>query len=694
MPGLPIIPFLLGALAASTAAESAPPGQPGAEEARRSPDSGGAAEASHPFSTVVIDRRDRSTAQADPAAAGSVVTLDRAPRSGETLADLVSELPGVAVNRLGGLGGLALMSVRGSTWEQVRVLVDGVPLNSAAGGGVDLSSIPLSDIERIEVYRGSSPLELGSSALGGIVSITTRSPRRTQAVAQAGRGSFEATLAAASSSLASSSLGAFLGASWESALNDFPFFSNGGTAFDPGDDGVVRRENAAYRQMGGTARLRWKLPRRREIALAASALDRRQGLPGFGLFPTADVSLRMQRFLTALSYLGRDDLGFGGKLRALLTFSSARTRFGDPLGEIAVGGADTNDTIWSVGFSAHAQRRVGFARLGGLAEVRSEHFLPRDALRDPPAGAPGTRFSFAAGAESAFHLAALSLEVTPSLRLEGSRDIVSGRVVLGGFAPAAPAVWRSQPIARLSFIQFPHRDWSLKANVGRYARFANFNELYGDSGFIRGNPDLRPESGTTGDLGAAWRQTGGAFAAAAEVFVFANIVADLIQYEQSGYGVSQAENVGRARIFGAEALVSAELGPYLRVSGQLTYTDARDTTRVAAHASKQLPQRPRVHAFGRAELRRVPLHWGLAAGASVELDATGGNYLDPSNLIALPPRVLLGASASLAWSRHARLTVTARNLSDSRISDFGGYPLPGRSLFATLSLFTHDPNEP
>jgi outer membrane receptor protein involved in Fe transport len=74
----------------------------------------------------------------------------------------------------------------------------------------------------------------------------------------------------------------------------------------------------------------------------------------------------------------------------------------------------------------------------------------------------------------------------------------------------------------------PHRDWSLKANVGRYARFASFNELYGDSGFIRGNPDLRPESGTTGDLGAAWRQTGGAFAAAAEVFVFANIVADLI----------------------------------------------------------------------------------------------------------------------------------------------------------------------
>lgn len=51
--------------------------------------------------TVVFGHRDRSEPSADPAAASSVVTLDRAPRSGETVADLLAELPGVAINRLG-----------------------------------------------------------------------------------------------------------------------------------------------------------------------------------------------------------------------------------------------------------------------------------------------------------------------------------------------------------------------------------------------------------------------------------------------------------------------------------------------------------------------------------------------------------------------------------------------------------------
>lgn len=173
------------------------------------------------------------------------------------------------------------MSVRGSTWEQVRVLVDGVPLSSANGGGVDLSTIPVGDVERIEVYRGSSPLSLGASALGGIVSITTRTPRDSAARAQGGLGSFGATQAGVSGSLAGP-LGVYVGAAWESAQNDFPYFSNHGTAFDTRDDGVLTRQNAAYRQPSGTARVVWRLPGHRELTAGVSAFDRSQGSPASG----------------------------------------------------------------------------------------------------------------------------------------------------------------------------------------------------------------------------------------------------------------------------------------------------------------------------------------------------------------------------------------------------------------------------
>ena len=49
--------------------------------------------------------------------------------------------------------GFATVSIRGSTAEQVVVYLDGVPLNRALGGGVNLADLPLAQIESIEIYR-------------------------------------------------------------------------------------------------------------------------------------------------------------------------------------------------------------------------------------------------------------------------------------------------------------------------------------------------------------------------------------------------------------------------------------------------------------------------------------------------------------------------------------------------------------
>src|SRR6185295_17078010 len=72
----------------------------------------------------------------------------------------------------------------------VRVYLDGVPLNVASGGAVDLSTLPLGDVERAEVYRGTSPLAFGQSALGGIVAITTQTPGDGSLKLRSGMGSF------------------------------------------------------------------------------------------------------------------------------------------------------------------------------------------------------------------------------------------------------------------------------------------------------------------------------------------------------------------------------------------------------------------------------------------------------------------------------------------------------------------------
>jgi iron complex outermembrane receptor protein len=126
----------------------------------------------------------------DRAASASVITPDRTPRAAESVPQLLSEQSGVSITRLGGMGSTSTVSLRGSTSNQVLVYVDGVPFNTATGGGVDLGAIPLGDVDRIEIYRGMSPIAFGASGIGGVVSITTAVPKDNRLELEVGGGSF------------------------------------------------------------------------------------------------------------------------------------------------------------------------------------------------------------------------------------------------------------------------------------------------------------------------------------------------------------------------------------------------------------------------------------------------------------------------------------------------------------------------
>lgn len=67
------------------------------------------------------------------------------------------------------------LSLRGASFEQVLVLVDGVPVNDRQTGHFHLDlAVPLDAVERIEVLRGPASAVYGSSAVGGVVNIVTR----------------------------------------------------------------------------------------------------------------------------------------------------------------------------------------------------------------------------------------------------------------------------------------------------------------------------------------------------------------------------------------------------------------------------------------------------------------------------------------------------------------------------------------
>ncbi|HSK12120.1 MAG TPA: TonB-dependent receptor [Phnomibacter sp.] len=94
--------------------------------------------------------------------------------------ELLRYLPGLEVQARGPMGVQSDISIRGATFQQVLVILDGIRLNDPLTGHFS-SYIPLpaSEIERIEILKGASSAIYGTEAVGGVVHIVTRTFART-----------------------------------------------------------------------------------------------------------------------------------------------------------------------------------------------------------------------------------------------------------------------------------------------------------------------------------------------------------------------------------------------------------------------------------------------------------------------------------------------------------------------------------
>ncbi|MEH6665186.1 MAG: TonB-dependent receptor [Brevundimonas sp.] len=103
-------------------------------------------------------------------------------------ADILADVPGLSVTRSGAFSGPATVRIRGAHPGKTLVLVDGAVVNDVADidGAFDFTGFDLGDVERIEVLSGPQSSLWGSSAIGGVISFTTRELDGVRAEAEAG----------------------------------------------------------------------------------------------------------------------------------------------------------------------------------------------------------------------------------------------------------------------------------------------------------------------------------------------------------------------------------------------------------------------------------------------------------------------------------------------------------------------------
>src|SRR5262245_27336103 len=85
-------------------------------------------------------------------------------------------VPGSSLVQTGARGGITSMFIRGGNSNFNRVLVDGIPANDI-GGAIDLSQFSMAGVERIEVLREANSVIVGTDALAGVISVTSRRGR-------------------------------------------------------------------------------------------------------------------------------------------------------------------------------------------------------------------------------------------------------------------------------------------------------------------------------------------------------------------------------------------------------------------------------------------------------------------------------------------------------------------------------------
>lgn len=639
------------------------------------------------YETVITDTpASVFESRVDEAASTSVITSSRTARSGETVPQLVSELPGVAVTRYGGLGALSTMSIRGSAPNQVQVYVDDVPLNLATGGGVDLGFIPVWGLERLEVFKGSSPIAFGSSGVGGVVAVQTHTPKENALTGSVGAGSWGSRNLSVSGAYAHPRVRTFVALSALGWKGDFPYLNDQATGFDPSDDVISSRINNDVSQQDGVMRMVFPLTGTRTITISASFDRRRQGVPSQGVFPAAQARLALDRQTAQVAYETQGTSPYNWRLRSNAYVLRVGQSFADLVPEISPRATHTDDEHWVVGSTSRFTKPIsGWLELRGIVDLRHESYVPKDLVQDMALGAAGTRTYAAAGAEPVFWVRPAKLEIAPSARLEMSRDVLSVRNQFTQEPGALDPTLRLLPVFRLSLLQRAFDRVSFRGNIGRYVRAPSTTERYGNTGFVLPNPLLLPESGVNADVGARLTLGSGRTLLQTDAALFASRVKDLIQYQQNSQWQARAGNVSKAEIVGAELAMQLTWGRHFRTIGQVTFTEAKNASDVAARRGKQLPFRPQWRSYFRPELRDMALPSGLLAAVYMDADFTTGNYRDDANVSSVPRRLWFGAGASVAHTRSGvRVITSAINLANAAAMDFTGFPLPPRSFFVTL----------
>lgn len=615
---------------------------------------------------IVIGTRSELRRQESPVPVDSISRETIEASGTRTVSELLSQLSHIEfTEHVGGSG----VQVQGLPSEHVLILVDGLPVGGRINGVIDLDRYRTANIERVEVLRGAGSTLYGADALAGVINIITRQPERP----------IEADATASYGMRNTLDLAGQVGTrqeNWQARAN-ISHSSSDGFNLNPED---MFTTGSAYNELSGGANGVLELSDSVELDSQVSYLRRRQERvesgAGGAIFDRVNLLEDLQGRLGAKL---TTDSGFIG--RASVFYELFRNQF-------------LYDQHGSDALDRYEDSREHQARL----ELRGE--LPLGERQLLTVGVEGAMHRldsprYPAGDAQRFRAAIYAQD---EIYL-GSRDQFS---ILPGARLDVDTQFGVHPSPQLAIRWGVLDTLNLRASAGMGYRAPAFQELVLEfenrsAGYIiRGNPDLKPETSRSFQLGGIWMPLSWL---ELDVNLYHNQIENLISDTTVHPGgptqplMMTYDNIDAAMTRGVESTLRLtpwanwrfDIGYTLTDSLNLEQEDSADDDGQTRHrANRPLEGRARHRVTAGISTDALPL--GLKAYTNATFVSSKPYFMDGTadldEPVYIDPYVLLEARIARDFGDHFTVFLRGTNLLNAGEIRF--LPIAPRTLYAGI----------
>ncbi len=585
-----------------------------------------------------------------------------------------------AIHATTGSRGERIFEMRGFDQRQTLVLIDGVPSYIPNDGQVDLSMFPAETIERITVIKGPGSVMYGPNGLGGAINIVTRKPEHGVSFSQFGEiGGVGSRKQVYSFNLGKERIAySFTAGRFErdgfALSRNFPGGRN--------DSGKIRL-NSDKTTTFALAKAIMDPHERHRLTLSASILSGEKGVP-----PSVDETSPNYWRFNEWRALGAS-LSHAGQLPGGVEIDDViyLRRFENLLDSYDDATYTTQDSAkafhsWLHDTITGARVRIfkRFQDLGGgdlslrlwTSAQRDEHAKRSDTGSDR---IKFSRWLLTAAPEIEYGNSTHG-SILAALQIDADIPESTGDVSLDpqtGWGPLVRGSWN------------PMKSLAITATAAGRTRFPTLKERFsGVYGNDLPNPDLKPEHAWHFGLEIDYRPMDWLHVAASG---YDAEVSDLIDPVNLGDGETQIQNLGQARLAGAEAMLFIRPVHQFSMRASYAYLHGRLTDRPAP--DNRLEYKPEHKATLEITGNFMPrLQWSHC------LRLTGPQkYKNPDTQrwAELGAYLTWNQRLEYRWDEHVSLWFRTTNLLDSYYQTKYGYPDPGREVWLGVRMLLESP---